>query len=121
MQYKEILCKRAMVINYGEVIYDGQVSTLKRDYMHTKIISLKLGEAWQGCDNPGVRVLKQKGYGVKLEVDTNSVPIEQVISQLLAEYAIVDINVDNPPMEKIIARIYTHRDVATIENHCDQP
>jgi ABC-2 type transport system ATP-binding protein len=102
----EVLCKRAMVINHGEVIYDGRVSTLKRDYIHTKTVSLKLGEPWQGFDGPGVQVLKHKGYGVKLEVDTNVAPIEQVIGQLLARYTIADINVDNPPMEEIIARIY---------------
>jgi ABC-2 type transport system ATP-binding protein len=102
----EVLCKRAMVINHGEVIYDGRVSTLKRDYIHTKTVSLKLGEPWQGFDGPGVQVLKHKGYGVKLEVDTNIAPIEQVVGQLLAHYAIADINVDNPPMEEIIARIY---------------
>lgn len=102
----EVLCKRAMVINHGEVIYDGRVSTLKRDYIHTKTISMKLGESWQGFDGSGVRVLKQKGYGVKLEVDTRLAPIEEVVGQLLGRYAIVDINVDNPPMEEIIARIY---------------
>jgi ABC-2 type transport system ATP-binding protein len=108
----EVLCRRAMVINHGEVIFDDQVSTLKRDYIRSKTISLKLAEAWQGlersgCDStPGVRVLKHKGYGVKLEVDTPVVPIETVISQLLNCYAVADINVDNPPMEEIIARIY---------------
>ncbi len=102
----EVLCKRAMVINHGEVIYDGRVSTLKRDYIHTKTVSLKLGEPWRGFDGPGVQVLKHKGYGVKLEVDTNIAPIEQVVGQLLAHYTIADINVDNPPMEEIIARIY---------------
>jgi len=102
----EILCKRAMVINHGEVIYDGRVSTLKRDYIRTKTVSLKLGEVWQGFDGPGVQVLKHKGYGVKLEVDTAVVPIEEVVGRLLARYAVVDINVDNPPMEAIIARIY---------------
>lgn len=102
----EVLCKRAMVINHGEVIYDGRVSTLKRDYISTKTISLKLGETWQGFDSPGVQVLKHKGYGVKLEVDTGIVPIKDVVGQLLAQYAVVDINVDNPPMEQIIARIY---------------
>jgi ABC-2 type transport system ATP-binding protein len=102
----EVLCKRAMVINHGEVIYDGRVSTLKRDYIHTKTISLKLGEPWQGFDNRGVQVLKHKGYGVKLAVDTTVTPIEEVVSRLLARYAIADINVDNPPMEEIIARIY---------------
>jgi ABC-2 type transport system ATP-binding protein len=102
----EVLCKRAMVINHGEVIYDGRVSTLKRDYIHTKTVSLKLGEPWQGFDGPGVQVLKHKGYGVKLEIDTNLAPIEAVVGQLLARYTIADINVDNPPMEEIIARIY---------------
>jgi len=102
----EILCKRAMVINHGEVIYDGRVSTLKRDYIHTKTVSLKLGESWQGFDEPGVEVLKQKGYGVKLEVDTTVASIEEVVGRLLARYTIADINVDNPPMEEIIARIY---------------
>jgi len=105
----EILCRRAMVINHGDVIYDGRVSALKRDYMHTKTVSLKLGEPWQGFDGPGVCVLKHKGYGVKLQVDTAMTPIEDVVGRLLARYAIVDINVDNPPMEEIIARIYTSR------------
>ena len=102
----EVLCKRAMVINHGEVIYDGRVSTLKRNYIHTKTISLKLGDSWQGFDGPGVQVLKHKGYGVKLKVDTNVAPIEEVVGRLLARYTIVDINVDNPPMEEIIGRIY---------------
>jgi ABC-2 type transport system ATP-binding protein len=102
----EVLCKRAMVINHGQVIYDGRVSTLKRDYIHTKTVSLKLGEPWQGFDGPGVQLLKHKGYGVKLEVDTTAAPIEEVVGRLLARYAIADINVDNPPMEEIIARIY---------------
>ncbi len=102
----EVLCKRAMVINHGEVIYDGRVSTLKRHYIRSKTISLKLGEEWQGFDLPGVRLLKHKGYGIKLHVDTTVVSIEEVIGNLLARYAIVDINVDNPPMEEVIARIY---------------
>lgn len=102
----ETLCKRAMVINHGEVIYDGKVSALKRHYIHSKTISLKLGEAWQGVDLPGVEVIKHTEYGVKLQVDTSAVPIDQVVARLLARYTIVDLNVDNPPMEEIIARIY---------------
>jgi ABC-2 type transport system ATP-binding protein len=102
----EVLCKRAMVINHGEVIFDGRVSTLKRDYIHAKTISLKLEESWHGIETSGVQVLKHKGYGVKLQVDTDTTPIDEVVGQLLARYRIADINVDNPAMEEIIARIY---------------
>jgi ABC-2 type transport system ATP-binding protein len=102
----EVLCKRAMVINHGEVIYDGRVNDLKHNYLRTKTVSLKLGESWDGFAAHGVQVLKHKGYGVKLEVDTSVASIGAVMAQLLSRYAIVDINVDNPPMEQIIARIY---------------
>jgi ABC-2 type transport system ATP-binding protein len=102
----EVLCKRAMVINHGEVIYDGRVSTLKRDYIRTKTMSLKLEQPWEGCDACGVKVLKHKGYGVKLEIDTTATPIDEVIGQILRRYAVADITVDNPPMEEIIAKIY---------------
>jgi ABC-2 type transport system ATP-binding protein len=102
----EVLCRRAMVINHGEVIYDGEVNVLKHTYLRTKTISLKLGEPWVGFDEPGVRVLKHKGYGVKLEVDTDATAIDVVMARLLSRYSIVDVNVDNPPMETIIARIY---------------
>ena len=60
------------------------------------------------AERPGVQVLKvsKSGYGVKLQVDTRAVPIEEVVGQLLARYGVADINVDNPPMEEIIGRIY---------------
>ena len=102
----EVLCQRAMVISHGEVIYDGRVNDLKHNYLRTKTVSLKLGESWDGFAAPGVQVLKHKGYGVKLEVDTSVASIDAVMAQLLSRYAIVDINVDNPPMEQIIAQIY---------------
>lgn len=108
----EVLCKRAMVINHGEVIYDGGVTELKHTYLRSKIISLKLAVPWQGFDAPGVTVLKHTGYGVKLEVDTTVAPIEQVTSGLLSRYSIVDINIDNPQMEAIIAQIYNAAQVA---------
>jgi hypothetical protein len=65
----------------------------------------------------GVRVLKQKGYGVKLEVDTDTVAIETVMAQLLARYSIVDINIDNPPMEEIIVQIYQAQPETTPAPH----
>lgn len=102
----EVLCHRAMVINYGAVIYDGGVNDLKHTYLRTKTISLKLGTPWRGFEFAGVSLLKQKGYGVKLEVDTDVASIESVMAQLLSQYTIVDINIDNPPMESIIAQIY---------------
>jgi ABC-2 type transport system ATP-binding protein len=106
----ERLCRRAMVIHHGEVIYDGKVSTLKRNHIRSKTISLKLGESFAGFESPGVEVLKAADTGVKLEVDTRAAQIDQVVAQLMARYAILDMTVEDPPMEQVIAHIYQSGD-----------
>ena len=102
----ERLCRRAMVINHGQVIYDGKVSTLKRNHIRSKTISLKLGKPFAGFDAPGVTVLKVAQTGVKLEVDTTTAKVDQVVGQLMARYPILDMTVEDPPMERVIAHIY---------------
>ena len=102
----EQLCRRAMVINHGEVIYDGKVSTLKRNHIRSKAVSLKLGVPFEGFQSPGVTVIKAAHTGVRLEVDTATASIDQVIAQLMARYPILDMTVEDPPMEQVIAHIY---------------
>jgi ABC-type uncharacterized transport system ATPase subunit len=51
-------------------------------------------------------VLKVGTYGVKLQFDARDTPVDSVIQRLMAEHAVVDINVADPPLEEIIARIY---------------
>jgi ABC-2 type transport system ATP-binding protein len=102
----EQLCRRAMVINHGQVIYDGKVSTLKRNYIRSKAISLKLEEPFQGFERVGVKVVKAAGTGVKLEVDTNLAQIDRVVASLMSRYTILDMTVEDPPMEQVIAHIY---------------
>ena len=110
----EKLCRRAMVINHGEVIYDGKVSTLKRNHIRSKTVSLKLGEPFDGFEAPGVTVLKAAQTGVKLEVDTNAAQIDRVIAQLMARYPILDMTVEDPPMERVIAHIYESEQCSNI-------
>jgi ABC-2 type transport system ATP-binding protein len=109
----EQLCKRAIIINHGEIIFDDTVNALRRDFMRRREIDLKLGAPWEGgLDLPGVRVVKAKGYGVKLSVDTDIIPIEAVVSRLLSTYSIQDITIEHQPLEEIIAAIYQGRATA---------
>lgn len=106
----EQLCRRVVIINHGQIILDDTVSALRRDFMKSREIDLKLGVPFAGGpDIPGVSVAKSKGYGVKLAVDTAVTPIEVVVSKLLQTYPVQDITIQNPPMEEIIAAIYRGR------------
>lgn len=57
-------------------------------------------------------MLKLTRYGVKLEVDTRRTPIGRVVGEILARYPVVDITINDPTMEAIIAEVYrgTRRD-----------
>ncbi|NLO87351.1 MAG: ABC transporter ATP-binding protein [Firmicutes bacterium] len=102
----EKICKRVMVINFGEIILDTSVAELKRHYLKTKVISARLGQPIEEFQMPGVRFLKHREHGVKIQVDTALTPVEAVISRLMARASLPDINIADPPLEEIIQSIY---------------
>jgi ABC-2 type transport system ATP-binding protein len=105
----EQLCKRVIVINHGALILNTSVSTLRRRYLQHKIIDLKLQDPIpaEGLILPGTTVLKTSTYGAKLQVNTADTTMEAIISTLVSRYRVADITIEDPPMEQIIAAIYT--------------
>lgn len=102
----EQLCKRAVVINHGQVILDDDVERMKRDLLTEKTIHLKLQEAGAPFGFPGVKLLSQGAMEMKLSVDTTRASMEQVLSHIVARYRVVDVTIEDPPMEQIITHIY---------------
>ena len=104
----EKLCKRVIIINNGEMVMDETMDHLKYHYLDKKIIEVKMSEKVNLDDKDGIKVLKDKGYNLKFELDLSKKTVIDVIRLLDAE-KIVDINISNVPLEEIISDIY--RDV----------
>ncbi len=127
----EQVCRRAIVINHGEIILDAPVAKLKRDYLKVKTVDLLLEEPAEKLlktdsesgrqrlsvqsptsiheeiqDTEGVQVLKAKGYGLKLAIDISRTSLEPVIAAIMQRCHILDMTISDPPMEEIIATIY---------------
>ena len=101
----EKICRRALVINRGELVWDGSIKEMKYSLLNSRIIDLKLDGGFS-LEMEGVRVLKRKEYSVKLEVDLNATSVERVIQGLLRSNTIQDITISSPPMEEVISMIY---------------
>lgn len=101
----EELCKRVIVINHGDIVTDESVKNLKYNYLSNKIISLKYAHE-VNIEDVDMKVLKRKGYNVKVEVDSAKSDIQEVIQRLMAYGRVLDITIEDPPMEEIIASIY---------------
>lgn len=103
----ESLCRRVIVINHGQIIFDDRTSVLKRHFLRRKVIDVRFGEALtEPFALPGVSTLKQGTYGVKLEFDSRQMAVEQVVQQIMSAKPCNDINIADPPMEEIIREIY---------------
>ena len=101
----EKLCKRVIVVNNGSIVLDDSMDNLKYHYLNKKIVDVKMREAVNLDDEEGITILKDKGYNLKIEVDTQKKNVVDAIKMLNPDN-IVDINISNVPLENIISEIY---------------
>ena len=101
----EKLCKRVIIISNGELVLDDTMENLKYHYLNKKIVEVKMKEKVNLDDTDGIIILKDKGYNLKLEVDTTKKNVLDAVNMLNPDN-IVDINISNTPLEEIISNIY---------------
>jgi len=103
----EALCKRVIIVNHGQIVYEDKVSNLKRKHLTTKLVEVRYAqEVPAGFHLNGVEILKVGRYGVKLRFETNQTPVDSVMSHLSNVGELVDITISDPPLEEVIAKVY---------------
>jgi ABC-2 type transport system ATP-binding protein len=100
------LCKRVVVINHGQTIYDGSLDGIIDKFSSHKVLTLQFGDGRMPSDLSRYGdVLELKEPEVKLRVERNV--ITDVLSKVLAEHAIEDVSVEDPPLEEVIASVFS--------------
>jgi ABC-2 type transport system ATP-binding protein len=102
----EHVAERVIVINHGRVVVDDHVANVRRRYLASKILQVQFQEAPGSIELSGAKILQSYGYELKLEIDTTVASIPAVIGRLLQAAPVVDISIQDPPLEEVIARIY---------------
>jgi ABC-2 type transport system ATP-binding protein len=102
----EQVCRRAIVINHGRIVFDDAITTLRREYLGHKVIDLTLSERAGPLQYPDVRTVEHSDYRLKLEVDTSRQQLDLIVAHLVSRLNVADIAIADPPMEEVIAAIY---------------
>jgi ABC-2 type transport system ATP-binding protein len=99
------LCRRVIIIALGRIVYDGSLSGIIDRFGGHKIISLQMlnGDRPANLARYG-EMLTAEPPRIKLRVDRTVVP--EVLSSILANHAVVDVNVEDPPIEQVIAEMF---------------
>jgi ABC-2 type transport system ATP-binding protein len=108
------LCRRVVIIALGQIIYDGSLSGIIDRFGGHKIISLQMlnGDIPANLQRYG-EVLASEPPGVKLRVNRGVVP--EVLASILANHAVVDVSVEDPPLEDVIAEMFSQFPVKATE------
>jgi len=106
MQDIERLCKRIIIINHGEIIYDGLLKMISERYIKSKIIDVKFEEKFKNFKFEGCKILEKRTYELKIELNLKKQKINTIISYLLDSFKVADINISDPSIEEIIKLIY---------------
>ena len=108
----EALCKRVIVINHGQIVYEDKVSNMKRHYLTSKLVEVRYAEAIAADFHiEGTETLKvgKNRLGVKLQFDSRQTPVAQVIAQLAEAGNLVDVTISDASLEDVIRAIYKEK------------
>jgi len=99
------LCQRVVVIAQGILQYDGSLSGIVDSFSGSKVIQLQLGleQSSAGLDRFG-EILKTDLPRVSIRVPRQNV--SRVLAEILNNYAIDDVAVEDPPLEEVIASLF---------------
>ena len=99
------LCRRVIVIHHGRILYDGGLEDLVERMAPFKLIEIDLERAPNGLD-PGRfgALIRHDGLKLVLRVPKGETPA--VTARLLAELPVLDLSVEDPPIEEVIDRVF---------------
>ncbi len=104
----EQLCSRVMVINHGQLTYDGTISSLRETIGLPTLIRVTFRGAFHLPDviSPAIHITGVEGQIVTVEVNRKEWSTMDILKQLEQWGEIEDVEMKEPDFEDIIHRVY---------------
>jgi viologen exporter family transport system ATP-binding protein len=99
----EALCRRVVVIHHGKLLFDGDLSQLVARFSPHKTIVVELERDDVDLRPYGEVVAREEGR-VTLRVPKSQTA--RATGRLLADVPIVDLTVEDPPIEEVIEQVF---------------
>lgn len=106
MEDVEQLCKRVIIINFGKIIFDGELTTLIEKYDPYKKIKVMFREYVDPKRLDKLGEISSFQYPeLILNVPNNKA--NSTASAILKNFQVGDITIEDPQIEDVIAKVYT--------------
>ncbi len=103
----EAVSERVVVINHGQLVLDDSVENVRKEYLSSRVLCVVFHEAQPTLELEGLRLLDSFTNKQRYEVDTRKLPVADLVGLMLKQGEVADISIDDPPLEDVIAHIYS--------------
>jgi ABC-2 type transport system ATP-binding protein len=108
----ERLCERVMILDHGQLLYDGTLAELNRRFESDWSVVVTLDDGAQALEDyalPGLAAPRREGNQVTYQFDHRTTSAPEIIQQLLPRLPVADIEVRRPAVEDTVRRIYEEK------------
>jgi ABC-2 type transport system ATP-binding protein len=100
----EALCHRVLIMHTGRLLFDGDLTRLVRAISPHKIVTLALDEYAGDIAAYGEVIASTEGQ-VLLRIPSSA--ISHVTQRLLMELPVIDLSIEDPPIEEVIEQVFS--------------
>ncbi len=100
------LCRRVVIIAHGRIMYDGSLAGIIDKFSGHKVVTVQLASDVSADEvRPFGELLKAEPPKYRLRVERSVVAA--TLAKLLDRFAVEDVTVEDPPLEEVIAQMFS--------------
>jgi len=103
----EALARRVIIIGNGRLLRDSSFESMRADVLGERRLIVDFASDGQDVAIEGATVRARDGRTVEFAFDPARTAAHTLIARIAAEHDVVDIRVEDPKIEEVIARFYT--------------
>lgn len=103
----EALCSRIMVIGKGTLLFDGGINQLRNMVIPERIVKVDFLDRPKRLDYPSARLMAQYDNHAEFRFNPLKTSAVDLVRMLSQDNQIKDFVIENPPIEEIVAKMYS--------------
>ncbi len=105
------LCKRIIIIDKGKILFDGALDEIIKKFATHKLLTVVFGKKVEESDLAAIGQIKEFEFP-KAVISVKRSTASLAAAELLQNFPVADLNIEEPQIEDIIREVFTGRDLA---------
>ncbi len=108
MEDVEALCKRVVIINHGQIMYDGGLQKLIDQYINHKLLEVTFTEKVKTEDLKQYGNIKERTIK-RVVLEVPKIKVKQVAAEMLLKLPVDDILINEVDVDEVIRKIFSEK------------